>query len=101
MICRYWKGLFRADRADDYVRHLREGTFKKLERLDGFLGGSILKRTVAGGVEFVVLTRWNSLAAIQAFAGEDIERAVIPDELSSMIIEYDARVCHYEEVAPR
>lgn len=99
MISRYWRGLFRAERADDYVRHLREHTFPKLERLEGFLGGSILRRNVTTGVEFVVLTRWRSLDAIKAFAGDDPERAVVPDELSSMIIEYDDRVRHYEEVA--
>ena len=99
MICRYWRGLFRADRADDYVAHLRTQTFPRLERLNGFVSASILRRNLAAGVEFVVLTRWNSIEAIKSFAGDDPERAVIPDELSAMIIEYDVRVRHYEELA--
>jgi len=101
VISRYWRGLFRAERADDYVRHLREKTFVNLERLDGFVSASILRRDVATGVEFVVLTRWRSLESVKAFAGEDPERAVVPEELSAMILEYDERVRHYEEVAAR
>jgi heme-degrading monooxygenase HmoA len=101
VISRYWRGLFRAERAEDYVQHLREHTFPILEGLNGFLGGSILRRDLATGVEFVVLTRWQSLESIKVFAGDDPEHAVVPDELGAMIIECDERVRHYEEVSAR
>jgi heme-degrading monooxygenase HmoA len=49
-------------------------------------------------VEFVVLTLWESLEAIVAFAGRDAEVAVVPEEARRMMLEHDARARHYEEV---
>jgi hypothetical protein len=49
-------------------------------------------------VEFLIVTRWTSLGAIEKFAGADVEAAVIPDTVQSMMLEYDRRVRHYEVV---
>ena len=49
-------------------------------------------------IEFLIVTRWNSMAAIEKFAGADVEAAVIPDTVKSMMLEYDGRVRHYEVV---
>ena len=48
------------------------------------------------GVEFLVLTRWESLDAIRAFAGDDIGRAVVEPGAVSALVEYDPRVQHYD-----
>jgi hypothetical protein len=61
VIARHWRGLARANRADEYERHLLTETFPALQRMDGFVDASILKRTVEQGVEFLVVTRWQSL----------------------------------------
>ena len=96
MIERHWRGLARREHADEYAAHLRRDTFPQLERIAGFLGASILRRDVAAGVEFLVVTRWKSLRAIQAFAGQDAELAVVPVNVQRMMVEYDARARHYE-----
>ena len=49
-------------------------------------------------MEFLVVTRWESLDAIVKFAGADAEAAVVPPHVQSMMIEYDQRVRHYEVV---
>jgi heme-degrading monooxygenase HmoA len=98
MICRYWRGLVRPDCADAYVEHLRSRTLPQLARIPGFLGSSVLRRDCPPGVEFVVLTLWESLEAIVAFAGRDAEVAVVPEEARRMMLEHDARARHYEEV---
>ncbi len=98
MICRYWRGLVRPDSPDAYIEHLRARTFPQLSRIPGFQGVSLMKRKVAAGVEFVVQTRWESLDAIVAFAGEDAEVAVVPEEARQLMVEYDARARHYEVV---
>lgn len=49
-----------------------------------------------GGVEFLVVTRWESLEAIAKFAGPDPEVAVVPAKAVSMMIEYDHRARHFE-----
>jgi heme-degrading monooxygenase HmoA len=79
MICRYWRGLVKPDCPDAYIEHLRTRTFPHLERIPGFHGASLMKRELPTGVEFIVQTRWDSLDAIVAFAGEDAEVAVVPE----------------------
>jgi heme-degrading monooxygenase HmoA len=98
MISRQWRGLARPERAQDYVRHLRTETFPQLRRIAGFVDASILTREVAAGVEFLVVTRWESLEAIRDFAGLDAQTAVVPEEVQRMMLEYDRRVRHYQVV---
>ena len=99
MISRQWRGLARAERAADYEAHLRGDTFPALRKLDGFVDAAILRRSLPQGVEFLVVTRWRSLAAIARFAGRDLEAAVVPEAVRAMMIEYDARARHYNVVA--
>jgi heme-degrading monooxygenase HmoA len=98
MISRQWRGLARAERADEYVQHLRRDTFPQLARIDGFVDANILRRSVERGVEFLVVTRWRSLDAISKFSGADAEIAVVPENVQQMMLDYDRRVSHYELV---
>ena len=98
MIDRYWRGLARDDRAAEYEQHLRGDTFPGLSRIPGYLGAAIRKRQLENGVEFIVITRWTSLEAIAQFAGDDVETAVVPANVQSMMIEYDQRARHCEVV---
>jgi heme-degrading monooxygenase HmoA len=88
--------LARPDEARNYVEHLRRDTFPALTAIPGFVDASILRRDVPGGVEFLIVTRWASMAAIEAFAGLDPERAVVPPNVVAMMIEYDERVKHFD-----
>jgi heme-degrading monooxygenase HmoA len=98
MIHRQWRGLAKESEANHYVSHLRSETFPQLHKIAGFLDASILRRTVPGGVEFLVVTRWKSIEAIRKFAGENAERAVVPEKVQSMMVSYDQSVAHYEIV---
>jgi heme-degrading monooxygenase HmoA len=96
MIARHWRGLAKSERAADYEKHLETETFPQLARINGFLGGSILKRSTENGVEFLVISRWRSVDAIAQFAGGDVEAAVVPEEVHRMMVDYDRRARHYE-----
>jgi len=96
MISRQWCGLARPECADDYVAHLRSETFPQLSKITGFVDASILRRPSGGGVEFLIVTQWESLKAIQQFAGEDVERAVVPESVQAMMLDYDRTVRHYD-----
>jgi heme-degrading monooxygenase HmoA len=98
MISRQWRGVARAERAEEYVQHLRRDTFPQLARIDGFVDANILRRPLERGVEFLVVTRWRSLDAIRRFAGADAEIAVVPESVRQMMLDYDRRVAHYELV---
>ena len=99
MISRQWRGLARQESAAAYVEHLQSETFPAIRKLPGFVGASILRRTVAEGVEFLIVTQWKSVESIRAFAGPDAETAVVPPAVREMMIEYDRVVRHYEVVA--
>jgi heme-degrading monooxygenase HmoA len=96
MIERHWIGVTRADAAPAYVAHLERETFPGLERLPGFRAARILRRDTIEGVEFRIVTVWESIEAIRAFAGSSPERAVVPPVVQAMMVRYDSVVTHYE-----
>ena len=96
MIARHWKGLAKPGEAENYVNHLRTETFPKLSEINGFIEASILRREVDRGTEFLILTIWESMEAIERFAGATADVAVVPVVAQAMMIEYDGNVSHYE-----
>jgi heme-degrading monooxygenase HmoA len=98
MIERHWSGIVRSDRADDYVRHLERETFPTLRLIPGFVRSRTRRRDVAEGAEFRIVTVWDSLDAIRAFAGDDVEAAVLPEVVQEMMVRFDPRVAHYVPV---
>ncbi|HJY40464.1 MAG TPA: antibiotic biosynthesis monooxygenase [Steroidobacteraceae bacterium] len=98
MIARHWRGLVKRDRADAYIEHLQSDTLPQLVQLAGFQDAKVLRRDLPQGVEFLVVTIWNSLDAIRAFAGDDVETAVVPPKARDMMIEYDRKARHYDVV---
>lgn len=98
MISRHWAGVAKPASAEAYVQHLRTETFPAIRKLPGFVGASILQRSVSSGVEFLVVTRWASIEAIRAFAGAEVETAVVPQKVQDMMLTYDRAVRHYEVI---
>ena len=96
MISRQWTGIAPKEKALIYIAHLQNDTFPKLSSIKGFIKASILKRNVPEGVEFLVVTEWESLEAIKQFAGIDPGVAVVPAEVQEIMIRYDKTVKHYE-----
>ena len=96
MISRHWQGIARREDADRYIAHLKGDTFPKLASLAGFIRAMILRREVAEGTQFQVVTVWESLEAIRAFSGGDAEGAVVPRAAQAMMVEFDRRAVHYE-----
>lgn len=98
MISRQWQGLAKPDCSQAYADHLRKETFPAIGKLPGFRGASILRRTLPQGVEYLVVTEWANLEAIRQFAGENVERAVVPPAVREMMLEYDQLARHYEVI---
>jgi heme-degrading monooxygenase HmoA len=96
MISRHWKAVARPGQAERYVGHLRREIFPQLAAIPGFVRAAILRREVADGTEFRIVTVWESLSAIKAFAGNDPEIAVVPPVVQAMMSAYDRHVVHYE-----
>jgi heme-degrading monooxygenase HmoA len=95
MISRQWRGVTKPGKANDYIAHLKNETFPKLSSIPGFLKASILQRELQEGTEFLIITEWESLETIHAFAGEDATKAVVPPAARELMLEFDDRVRHY------
>lgn len=96
MIIREWRARARASLAHAYPQHFKSHVLPGLSRIAGFLGATLSQRQVGEMVEFLVLTRWESLAAIRAFAGADIEKAVVESAAEAALASFDSHVRHYE-----
>jgi antibiotic biosynthesis monooxygenase (ABM) superfamily enzyme len=77
MITRRWRGWTTVENADAYRRFLLDELLPSMREIPGFRGADILRRLEHDEVAFITLTRFDSVAAIQAFAGDDYETAVL------------------------
>jgi heme-degrading monooxygenase HmoA len=96
MIARIWRGRTVAAQADKYLDYLQETGVKGARTTPGNRGVRILRRITGQEAEFLFVSFWDSLDAIQAFAGPDIERAVYFPEDTAFLLELEPTVAHYE-----
>ena len=86
MIARIWRGTVRTEDADEYARYISDTGFAEYGRTPGNRGAWMLRRDEGGETEFITLSMWDSREAIKAFAGEDIEAAVLYPEDEKFLI---------------
>jgi antibiotic biosynthesis monooxygenase (ABM) superfamily enzyme len=96
VITRLWRGWTTTDSADAYERFLLRELFPQMREIPGFRGADVLRCAGEGEVAFVTLTRFDSLAAIRAFAGDDYETPVLEPTARALLSRYDARAQHFE-----
>ena len=97
-ILRMWKGRSTVEKSSAYVVHARDTVFPKLQKIPGNGGAYLLRHPINEGVEFVVLTLWDSMEAVQKFAGQNLDQAVVEPEAKSVLIGFDDFVTHYDVV---
>jgi heme-degrading monooxygenase HmoA len=95
MIIREWRGRANPSLADVYPRHFRDIVVPELRSLSGFLGAHLSQRQIGDQVEFLVLTRWQSMEAVAAFAGPTVDKAVVEPGAVAALIDFDETVQHY------
>ena len=97
-VLRMWRGRATPERAHEYAYHAATRVFPKLKQIDGYRGAQLLRRKVNGVVEFMVLTFWESMAAVSRFAGAEPDRAVVEPEAQAVLSDFDETVSHFEVV---
>jgi heme-degrading monooxygenase HmoA len=95
MIARVWRGAVRTTDADAYAGYIRETGFAHYGRTPGNRGAWLLRRDDAGTTEFITLSLWEGVAAIRAFAGDDIEAAVLYPEDERYLVG-ESTIAHYD-----
>ena len=100
MITRMWRGWTASENADSYERFLLEELFPAMRDIPGFVGAEVLRRGDGDEVAFVTLTRFESLDAVRAFAGEAYEVPVLEPPALALLSRYDERAEHYDTATP-
>ncbi|HEY2683080.1 MAG TPA: antibiotic biosynthesis monooxygenase [Steroidobacteraceae bacterium] len=104
MIIREWRGRASRSQSAEYPKHFRGAVLPELRNVPGFLGAYLTQRADGERVEFLVLTRWASMEAIQKFAGSNPEEAVVEPGARAALEDFDRHVRHYvvleDEVPP-
>jgi len=101
MIARMWRGLTPESKADAYLEYLRQTGVRACRATPGNRGVFVLRRQVDGRAEFLFVSLWESMQAVQCFAGPDLEKAVYYPEDAAFLLEMEPGVAHYDVlVAP-
>jgi len=96
MIARVWHGYTKPEHADDYEAMLKPEPLPGISKAKGYQGSYLLRRNLDEEVEFITILLWDSIASIRAVAGEDYEKAVIPEERRQYLSRHDEKSAHYE-----
>jgi len=96
MIARTWRGTATAANADAYQHHFTARVAPHLKDLAGHRGAYLLRRAVAGQVEFLAVTLWDSIETIKGFAGANPDLALVEPEARAVLTEFDDFATHYE-----
>ena len=99
LIARTWHGVTAASKADEYLKFLIGRAIPDYQSIAGNRGVTILRRIHDEEAHFLILTLWESRAAIAAFAGADIEQAKYYAEDQEFLLEFEPTVTHYEVCA--
>lgn len=101
MITRLWRGWTNAENADAYQRLLIGEILPAIARrvTTGYQGARLFRREVEEGTEFLTILTFESVEAVRDFAGEDLERAHVPEKARALLTRCDERAQHYMEVS--
>lgn len=80
MIARVWRGITPIEQADAYLQHLQETAMPVLRTQPGLESAWTLRREQGDKCEFQLVTVWDSIDSMRAWAGGDAERSVYFDE---------------------
>ena len=96
MIARIWRGAVSREDTGRYADYMRGTGVREYAETPGNRGVLMLRRDDAERSEFVMVTLWESLDAVRAFAGDEVERAVFYPEDDAFLIERDLTATHYQ-----
>ena len=96
MIARIWRGAVRREDGDAYAAYMRDTGIAGYRRTPGNQAAFMLRRDLGDRCEFVMVTLWDSMDAVIAFAGPRPEQAVFYPEDDRYLVERGLVVDHYE-----
>jgi len=98
MIARVWRGVTPASKGDEYLEYLKATGLGEYVKVEGNRGVRVLRRIEGDRAEFLLISFWESIAAIRSFAGHDVEKAVYYPEDKAFLLELEPKVVHYDVI---
>jgi uncharacterized protein YciI/heme-degrading monooxygenase HmoA len=95
-ILRRWSARTTEGQLPKYLEHFSKNVLPELRRVPGYLSANVSLRHLENEVKIAVETNWRSLESIRAFAGSDLEAAVVAPEAAALLTSFDRRVQHSE-----
>jgi heme-degrading monooxygenase HmoA len=95
--CAHLAGRRSARRRRQLCAYIRETAFAEYAETHGNRGAWMLRRDQGERTEFITLSLWDSVDAIRAFAGDDIEAAVLYPEDERYLVG-ESTATHYQVV---
>lgn len=74
MIARIWQGRTRPGMGKPYFSYFEQTGLKEYKATEGFKDVLVLTREIGDVTEYVLITLWDSMEAVQRFAGSEPER---------------------------
>jgi len=98
MICRIWHGYTTNENADKYENLLNEEIFVGIKKrsIMGYKGIQLLRRQIENETEFITIMWFESMDSVIEFAGENYEKAVVPEKAQMILSRFDKQSQHYE-----
>jgi heme-degrading monooxygenase HmoA len=96
VIARIWRGVVRREDGDAYAEYIERTGVAGYRSTAGNRGVTMLRRDVEDRCEFLILSLWESIDAVKAFAGDDYETAVFYAEDDRFLIERDEKSSHWQ-----
>lgn len=98
MIVRTWTGDTREEDAERYLDYLRETGLAEYRATPGNVGVVALIAPMEGRVRFLLVSLWESMEAIRAFAGDRPDEAVFYPRDDDFLVRRDLVVEHHQVV---
>jgi hypothetical protein len=96
MIARHWRGWTELRNAGAYEALLKDRVLPALQNIEGYRGGYLLRSDGESEAEFVVVNLFDSLDAVQRFAGPDYSVPVFEPEARELLSRVEGAAMHYE-----
>jgi heme-degrading monooxygenase HmoA len=96
VIIRTWHGRTRAEDAAAYEAFLRERAAPDYASIPGLLRAVFTRRDESDGAHFLLVTFWDGLEAVKAFAGADPAKAKYYPEDDRYLLEKESQSLNHQ-----
>ncbi|MEM8862083.1 MAG: antibiotic biosynthesis monooxygenase [Chloroflexota bacterium] len=99
MIVRIWQGWTNHENADEYERLLTTKIIPEIlsKNIQGLLEIEVLRREAGKEIEFMTIYYFESTEDIKKMAGNDPERAYVPESARKLLKRFEDTARHFEK----